>query len=105
MAKEPRNQATPPLFFRDILGQERVLSYLKAALSRGRLAHAYLFLGPEGVGKESVARALAAQAAEVARYRAGEKKLLGVLLGAAMRETKGKADAAVVRKILQDRLG
>jgi DNA polymerase-3 subunit delta' len=49
-----------PRFFRDILGQERVLGYLKAALSRGRLAHAYLFLGPEGVGKESVARALAA---------------------------------------------
>lgn len=47
-------------FFRDILGQERVLGYLKAALQRGRLAHAYLFLGPEGVGKESVARALAA---------------------------------------------
>ena len=53
-------QAPAPCFFRDILGQERVLGYLKAALSRGRLAHAYLFLGPEGVGKESVARALAA---------------------------------------------
>lgn len=50
----------PPLFFRDILGQERVLEYLQAALRRGRLAHAYLFLGPGGVGKESVARALAA---------------------------------------------
>jgi DNA polymerase-3 subunit delta' len=61
MTKEPTNQAsTPsPLFFRDILGQERALSYLKSALSRGRLAHAYLFLGPEGVGKESMARALA----------------------------------------------
>jgi DNA polymerase III subunit delta' len=61
MIKEPTNQAPSPspLFFRDILGQERVLNYLKAALSRGRLAHAYLFLGPEGVGKESVARALA----------------------------------------------
>jgi DNA polymerase-3 subunit delta' len=58
MTKEPAIQQ-PPLFFRDILGQERVLNYLKAALSRGRLAHAYLFLGPEGVGKESVARALA----------------------------------------------
>jgi DNA polymerase-3 subunit delta' len=52
-------QPPSPLFFRDILGQERVLNYLRAALSRGRLAHAYLFLGPEGVGKESVAKALA----------------------------------------------
>ena len=50
-------------------------------------------------------RALAAQPAEVARYRAGEKKLLGVLLGAAMRETGGAADAALVRKLLQERLG
>lgn len=48
------------LFLRDILGQERVLSYLKTAWRQGRLAHAYLFLGPEGVGKASVARAMAA---------------------------------------------
>lgn len=48
------------MFFRDILGQERVLSHLRAAWKGGRLAHAYLFLGPEGVGRESVARALAA---------------------------------------------
>jgi DNA polymerase-3 subunit delta' len=60
MNNEPSNQETSPRFFRDILGQERVLGYLKAALSRGRLAHAYLFLGPEGVGKASIARALAA---------------------------------------------
>jgi len=33
---------------------------LKTALQVGRLAHAYLFLGPEGVGKASTARALAA---------------------------------------------
>jgi DNA polymerase-3 subunit delta' len=59
MNKEPTSHQPSPRFFRDILGQERVLSYLKAALSRGRLAHAYLFLGPEGVGKESVAKALA----------------------------------------------
>ena len=60
MNKDATSNPPAPLFFRDILGQERVLGYLKAALGRGRLAHAYLFLGPEGVGKESVARALAA---------------------------------------------
>jgi DNA polymerase-3 subunit delta' len=48
------------MFFRDILGQDRVLSYLKTARRVDRLAHAYLFLGPEGVGKASSARALAA---------------------------------------------
>jgi len=59
MTDTSTSQELSPRFFRDILGQKRVLSYLQAALSRGRLAHAYLFLGPEGVGKASVARALA----------------------------------------------
>jgi len=53
----------------------------------------------------AVERALAACAAEVVRYRAGEKKLLGVLLGAAMREARGAADAAAVRKALLEKLG
>jgi Asp-tRNA(Asn)/Glu-tRNA(Gln) amidotransferase B subunit len=53
----------------------------------------------------AVDRALAAQAAEVARYRAGERKLLGVLLGAAMREARGAADAGAVRQVLLERLG
>jgi glutaminyl-tRNA synthetase len=52
----------------------------------------------------AVERALAACATEVARYRAGERKLLGVILGAAMREAKG-ADAAAVRQRLAARLG
>lgn len=47
-------------FFRDILGQDWVVSHLKTAMLAGRLSHAYLFLGPEGVGKASTARALAA---------------------------------------------
>ena len=53
----------------------------------------------------AVARVIAAQASEVARYRAGEKKLLGFLLGAAMRETQGKADPAALRLALQAALG
>ena len=53
----------------------------------------------------AIGRVLAAQAAEVARYRAGEKKLVGFLLGAAMRETQGKADPAALRRALQEALG
>jgi Asp-tRNA(Asn)/Glu-tRNA(Gln) amidotransferase B subunit len=41
----------------------------------------------------------------VARFRAGEKKLLAFLLGAVMRETQGKSDPATVRKALQEALG
>jgi DNA polymerase-3 subunit delta' len=48
------------MFFRQILGQERVISHLRTAREKGRLSHAYLFLGPEGVGRASTARALAA---------------------------------------------
>jgi len=53
----------------------------------------------------AVERALEKSAREVERYRAGERKLLGFLLGAAMRETSGTADSALVREVLLERLG
>ncbi|MBN2447018.1 MAG: DNA polymerase III subunit delta' [Phycisphaerae bacterium] len=45
----------------DIRHQERALSILRRALESGRTHHAYLFEGPDGVGKELAARALAAR--------------------------------------------
>lgn len=42
-----------------IVGHERTIRYLSRALTKGTLAHAYLFYGPEAVGKRTVARALA----------------------------------------------
>ncbi|HWP23059.1 MAG TPA: DNA polymerase III subunit delta' [Candidatus Binatia bacterium] len=45
--------------FAEIVGQGRILTYLRASLRSGRLHHAYLFLGPEGVGKRTAALALA----------------------------------------------
>ena len=45
--------------FDDIVGQERVTHFLKAAVAGGRVSHAYLFVGPPGAGKMTVARALA----------------------------------------------
>ncbi|WP_417912163.1 DNA polymerase III subunit delta' [Candidatus Electronema sp. TJ] len=47
--------------FSQIIGQTKALSLLRRALNGGRLAHGYLFTGPEGVGKSTVARALAAK--------------------------------------------
>jgi len=43
------------LSWSSVIGQERVKELLKASLRRGRLAHAYLFSGPEGSGKYAAA--------------------------------------------------
>ncbi len=45
--------------FAEIIGQDRALGGLRSALRRGALHHAYLFAGPEGVGKGTAARILA----------------------------------------------
>ena len=47
------------MFFRDLVGQDRVLGFLRQALGCGQLPHALLFTGPAGVGKASTAQALA----------------------------------------------
>lgn len=48
-----------PSDFESLVGQEFVVTTLKNSLSQGRIAHAYLFAGPRGVGKTSAARILA----------------------------------------------
>jgi DNA polymerase III subunit gamma/tau len=45
--------------FSQVLGQEHVTTTLMTAIANGHLSHAYLFTGPRGVGKTSVARLLA----------------------------------------------
>lgn len=45
----------------DVQHQDRAVAVLRRALRSGRMHHAYLFDGPEGVGKELTARALAAR--------------------------------------------
>lgn len=48
-----------PATFRTVVGQQNLTSTLKGAIDSGRLAHAYLFCGPRGVGKTSCARIFA----------------------------------------------
>ena len=55
----------------DLIGQEPAKEYLRLVLTGNRLAHAYLFTGARGAGKEDVARTLALHihAAMVSRDR------------------------------------
>ncbi len=48
-----------PMFFEDVVGQQHVTKTLQNAISQKRIANAYLFSGPRGVGKTTVARLLA----------------------------------------------
>jgi DNA polymerase-3 subunit gamma/tau len=48
-----------PQTFEEVVGQEPITRTLQNALATGRVAHAFLFSGPRGVGKTSVARILA----------------------------------------------
>ena len=48
-----------PATFASVVGQYHITSTLKNAISRGQLAHAYLFCGPRGVGKTTCARIFA----------------------------------------------
>lgn len=48
-----------PADLADVVGQEHVTCLLEAALTQQKLSHAYLFTGPRGTGKTSVARILA----------------------------------------------
>jgi len=48
-----------PQVFDDVLGQDHVVQTLKNSIRQNRIAHAYLFVGPRGIGKTSTARILA----------------------------------------------
>lgn len=48
-----------PRRFADVVGQHHVAETLRAAVARGRVGHAYLFCGPRGTGKTTLARVLA----------------------------------------------
>ena len=48
-----------PQTFADVVGQTHVVKTLQHAILEGRISHAYLFCGPRGTGKTTMARLLA----------------------------------------------
>ena len=50
-----------PKSFNDVLGQDYIVKTLSGAIRNNRLSHAYLFAGPRGTGKTSIARILASE--------------------------------------------
>jgi aspartyl-tRNA(Asn)/glutamyl-tRNA(Gln) amidotransferase subunit B len=58
-----------------------------------------------GAIEAAVDQVLAASAAEVERYRAGNKKLMGFFVGQVMKAMKGKGNPAVVNQLLKQKLG
>lgn len=59
MAYEVLARKWRPKQFDDVVGQEHVTRTLKNAIESNRVAHAYLFVGPRGIGKTSLARIFA----------------------------------------------
>src|SRR5690625_1547127 len=66
-------RAYRPKTFEDIVSQEHVSSTLKNAIRNDRLSHAYMFCGPRGVGKTTMARVLAREVNQVADSVDGEE--------------------------------
>jgi glutaminyl-tRNA synthetase len=88
------------------VGKQLAPEVLRDAANPGTLV-AERGLGTIGGGalEAAVDEALAGAAAEVARYRAGETKLFGVLIGQVMKRIGGKAEPAAVQRVLRQRLG
>jgi len=59
MAYEVLARKWRPRQFPDVVGQDHVIQTLTNAIRMNRVAHAYLFVGPRGIGKTSVARIFA----------------------------------------------
>ena len=59
MSRTALARAYRPRQFSEVATQDHVSSTLRTAVQRDRVAHAYLFCGPRGVGKTTIARVLA----------------------------------------------
>lgn len=63
-----------PKIFEEVVGQEHVVKVLQAELAKGKVSHAYLFSGPRGSGKTTIARLLAKAVNCVTLQETGSQK-------------------------------
>ena len=74
-----------PASFDQIVGQDHITQTLKNAISMNRLAQAFLFSGPRGVGKTTTARVLASTINEIQDYENFQ-----ILYGGSVKSTNSK---------------
>ena len=67
MAYQALYRTYRPQRFDQVVGQEAVIRTLANQVASGRIGHAYLFSGPRGTGKTTIARIFAAAIARPAR--------------------------------------
>lgn len=84
---------SPPARLGAILGQDRAIATLSAAVASGRVHHAWIFSGPKGVGKHTAARAFAAALLDPGTRHEGGRIIEPVPGDAAASEARRLLDA------------
>ena len=87
--------------------REVLAGVMRGEGSPGEVASArdLLQISDTGVLESALAAVIAANPAEFARLRDGERKLIGFFVGQIMRETRGKADPKLASSLIRDRVG
>lgn len=87
----------------EIIGHEKVLSFLEKSLKNGQLSHAYVFVGPDGVGKTAVAEWLVKKVLGSAGFEHPDVSVLNRLIDEKTEKIKSEIVVDQIRK-LRERL-
>lgn len=85
--------------FEDIVGQNLAVSVLQSALKSGRIPHAYLFYGPESVGKTTTADAFAKAANCLDQRAAADGDFCGTCLSCRKIASGNHPDVRIIRPV------
>lgn len=83
----------------DIIGHEKILSFLEKSLQNGRLSHAYLFVGPDGVGKTAVAEWLIKKVLGLTGFNHPDVSVINRLIDEKTEKIKSEIVVDQVRKL------